>query len=1417
MELKLPDFLGEMVNPLSKSDITPVEIAKPVSGTSAPNFSSMVSSPSAPDIGDAMVEKISNPQAYAQDKYKYGKNYSMDNDYTGHKFEKYYNTPGVYKQLGFSPWVDNESKYNDKITWFQDWKRAARQSASLAATGFKSMLPWNAWDMDLTDEKSAKEMERAHVLGQSSKKGVGGFFNNLTLDAGYTLGIGAEFAAEEVITWGAASLAAPETLGGSWVAALGKTAVDFRKGMTLVNRLGTLSDTAKKMYNGLDALKDVNKAREAYKYVKSGKPLEDLGKLLIPSTAVFAKDTYKSIKGAGQVFDLAHVAKGAGAFYRDARELAAAMSESKLEAGSRERETFQELSDKHFRETGRTPNDSEYRKIQDLAKGAGIETFMWNMPALWLSNKIVFDKALKGLPTFRNLRAGAARIADETLERETRNILTDKDVWKTIENTMSAKLKRLNPKTWNPAKILKRGTHGTLMYTARNLTEALQEQYQDAASQGIAEHYKELYSDPLATGFHKSWGYFSEKLGKQFTTQQGWETFASGFAMGAIVQGPQHLAYDFLPRKFEQIFNSDNFKAEKAKRAENVNNIVTALNHLSKDPKKYYNFITENLLKQNQYGKAMIDALDQGDVKTYKDLEKMAEFEHIYTLLQNDKIDLVVEYLNDLKQLSGEELEQAFGKLEETQGDSKLFYDNQVDGMIKTINYLKKRKEHYDDFLVNPFDPNKYSIDVDPERAITEYMNWKGYENIKKQAIIDVARFDNTLERMNKILDKASNQRPLDNTGAHDFSILFSPNELTNEKTALRLEIKNIDTSTPEGKKELKFKQEKLELISRFADAIITLKASRKKNDTIAYTDEEVAERRKSSEDMLRNIYGEYLTHLSQENLFSKTGTNYLLTPEIEESFQGLIDFYDLDAERGELAKRIEQLLNPKIFLANAKRESDILYKQWLNRLETFKKSVEAGQEDADLNDLMTALLNIGAFFDLDDLAALKTKFIAPKLINASKNIPLTPEIREKGNKLINTWIDLHKPKDETKPDTDTSKPDSEVPVDQPVTEFFFRGNKYQKTGDTHTRNGLEISEEDYLKMEKEFLESKKVIITPPPVKTDTPPEPKKEEPIVTPPPTSKVTEADIEQRRTEAKARIYYDDNEEIWIAEFVDGDGKEDTASDNTQEELIQWLDSWYDNELKSIGIDPEIRITPRILESKDRVKLREAGFTKEMLLPDKELLDLVIRLETDPTFNYEVYLKEEAVKRALQTNADELKKVEIAKELEKDLNKIDDILLFTIFVSKLEEDIKTGKGKHGKILTWLTTEEFRKIVDQRRDTLTAIVTLANLKKGMVLEMKNGDVMVVFEVQKTQVKLVPAGSLKKSPIVIKLADIPNMVKKIVTHTDTKEAAEETTITKQSNDISTENMKSGMEHPDSNIDPSDFFKNDNEIEPKEC
>ena len=188
--------------------------------------------------------------------YQLGKQKLYGAGLNHHQFERYYAHP-KFETLGFSPLRDNETFYNTNSSWFDDFRRASGQWVTLTGLGIKDAVGFG----DLTDTENAKTYEKAMAIGSSTREGAGGFATNLFLNSGYTMGIMAEMALEEL----GLALATAATVGGASPITAPAMALRAQRAFSKVNQ--GLS-AGKNILKALDNLKDINKARQYFTALK---------------------------------------------------------------------------------------------------------------------------------------------------------------------------------------------------------------------------------------------------------------------------------------------------------------------------------------------------------------------------------------------------------------------------------------------------------------------------------------------------------------------------------------------------------------------------------------------------------------------------------------------------------------------------------------------------------------------------------------------------------------------------------------------------------------------------------------------------------------------------------------------------------------------------------------------------------------------------------------------------------------------------------------------------------------------------------------------------------------------------------------------------------------------------------------------
>jgi hypothetical protein len=500
----------------------------------------------------AMIATLNSAASglYKEDKHQYNKLTTFNSSHTGHNFDRYYASPG-FKKLGFSPFRDNESFYNQNTSLWDDAIRGGITAGKLAWLGGTSTFKnWGSMLSSEGNTEDSDEMERLMSVGMSSRGGFGAKVVNFGVNMGYTYGVVGEILAEEAALWAAGTLGALPSGGTTTAVAALRTGVNMRR--------------LAKAFEGFKAISTISKAREIW---NSSKALQGVGKLashLAPfeqSRSLLTTGGQAAAKW-GELTNMAKVSKSFGAFYRDLREINAVTSEARLEGGGIQSGVTNQLIADFKKDKGRDPNDQEAEAIFRQAHQAGVTGSLMNSAGIYLSNKVVLDRALKGIP-------GMAAIGEGATRKIRGSFLLNKG-WKAAGKEPRELVKGLKQlgradfykQTFNPKNL----TRGGLGYLSANLMEGTQEVYQEAVAKGLTDYYVSTYNDPSRVGSAE----FKTKLLsglKSQGSQQGLETFLSGFLMAGPMSGMQSAFYGTV-----DMIKQKKLKKDAAAVAENPDN-----------------------------------------------------------------------------------------------------------------------------------------------------------------------------------------------------------------------------------------------------------------------------------------------------------------------------------------------------------------------------------------------------------------------------------------------------------------------------------------------------------------------------------------------------------------------------------------------------------------------------------------------------------------------------------------------------------------------------------------------------------------------------------------------------------------------------------------------------------------------------
>lgn len=865
----------------------------------------------------------------------------------GHQFERYYNMPRVFNKLGFSPFRDNETLYNEESSFIDELGRASTQWANLSGLGAVDALTFG----DLEDTETAKDFEKAMAIGSSTKEGAGAFINNLYLNSGYTMGILGEAALEE------AALALITAVSGGF-AAEATVPVMIARGMSAGNKIMHGFNAGKNIIRTLDAVKDANKARQYFKQA-----LTNTGKFLNP-----LENTVDFIQGMDKLDNMTSMAKtthGFANFYRDVRNVRLAWGEAGLEGGMVENDVAKELLQEHLdTHGGKAPTEEEAAAIRATAIQAGTTTGWQNVGAIYFSNKIVFDNFFKTFKPIKNLTNDVleAGIHGKIL----RNSKLDIDPFKHVEKSWKNALEGLkDPKTY---------ARTGLTYFKANLAEGLQETAQEIIGGAAKDYYtNEWRGTPVKGGYFAA---ITDNLEKQVSAQ-GFETFMSGFLMGGMIQ-PVTRAPSYIKNTYKKYGKPEEYQAQKQHKEEYINKTVNQLNELWNNTGKALQPDLDNLVAQDSYAKGMAEATANNDAKTYYDLKDASYYDHVHTALKMNRLDTFIERMEDQKNLTEEEVA-GMGT-----GMSQQQYFKHLDRAINNARGIQERYDTVNKRLKNPFKPQLGPI---------EAINAKGWEEAQKKAVFMQYSFDRSLERMTSIMGAAQQDSELAKVPQNDFNTLFQTDTMDDELALLNSEVESLEGATGESAKLRTKKKKKHQLLAKFNER---MKALKDDNGNIDLSDKKT----KRAANTAKTAYKNYLKHLASVN---KT---YAFNEALDDSFEKMLDYYSLEHETGELNKAINTILDPGSFIKQASKEAKLAAMREENLPNEFRESLEAFIKAKETNDLMQLLYDEGMYFDPSELDALIKEGDAPTaLYYVETGKEVSPEDYTKAMTIVKDYV----------------------------------------------------------------------------------------------------------------------------------------------------------------------------------------------------------------------------------------------------------------------------------------------------------------------------------------------------------------------------------------------------------------------------
>ena len=997
-------------------------------------------------------------------------------------FDRFYMS-SAFDDLGWHPYADNESYYNENTTVYDDMARMRKVYGGLLKTGFMSAYRSIG---DLTDGddyfstadlESSREFERAMMIGNSSRGGKMAFVNNLGLQSAYTFGILSSIAVEELAI-GLGTLASGGSLGSAGAV---RTTSNVARGLGALKDLFTVGGGARATRNMLSSMKNLSTAKGFFNAaVKRG---EGFVNFLTPNTLQGIKAWNTTANGAQNLSHMAKVGRTFGGFYRDARALNYATSEGKMEAGmvydEQLNQGYHALKARAEAE-GRAITTNELENIQDAAYKASYADAIGNTPFIYLTNNLLLGNALGGFNRgiSRMMNNGMSGLAKKVTRVKPKiNPKTgkfNKDVFGRIDakTGIGETAKEIGAAYGRSGVrgVAGMGARGLLTYASMNVGEGIQEVYQEALAIGTRDYYNKILLDSSMAGYNaeKMSVYSAVENGitnlDSQMNERGFETFMSGFLMGGIVRGPQKLFFDSLPKLYDRVINSETYKENQDLRENYINAVMTtyntAWNAQAEDPQAVFDLSKINLISQVTASADINTSMIFNEMMTYKDAKDSAKFTNIYSLLDMGGVDFFREQLEDMNQMTDEELKDAIPELAPEDiktGKART----RINNMIAQVDRLEAKYINEKDSYPNKFDPSQYKKGT--KEHTLETIKFRTFEHARYIKMFADESFLSSVKRSESIMNDLSSDSVISKIAATDITNLLDIASIETEMFTLATNAASLQESLKEqegqvaenSRKIIEFNSKKLDALNEIKT--ILTQAAEKPGEKETTADIEIYKQANKQElvEKLRKPFLNYLDIIAADRKGFVDGSR------VDEVLMKLVDYDILTYRAKAYNKTLTYLTNPKRLDQLAMDMVGGMKEVFQNSRDTFKKSIEEYVSQNEINQFLNELDKAGVypipqevtkFIKTNDVDVLQTFYAESGLVDPNFNAELFEDVQA----IKESYRLSQKPKEATEEEKQQTKKndvaEKQVKLDEEVVDVLTAEGaedidfKYDKT-----------------------------------------------------------------------------------------------------------------------------------------------------------------------------------------------------------------------------------------------------------------------------------------------------------------------------------------------------------------------------------
>jgi hypothetical protein len=929
----LPDAINYQFNdPEIK---TTNDFINPFNDVHVPDFAQQQEAPK--DPVNSILENLASAPAS-----RGTKSANTNFDWNATRADRYVNS-SYYKELGFDPNADNETKYGERQTWGNVMSNAFVGGAKLAGQSF--MQGWEGWgdmanamfnwnsdksfserllgspeDLEEQNAKQEEVMNKYAIFSTpDSESSVFNkhFFGNMLQMGGMAVGATAQFLSEEFLTAGISSAMSGTKLGLS-MAKFGMKALKAEEVMRGAVEVG-----------------------ELYKDDKVVNGLLNSAKRLVPLSET-AEHIFKANQAGAGALQMAYI--GAGGIKRGLAEANMAFTQGRMLAAGTYGDLFNKLKTEYIRKNGQEPIGDDLNKIVDVAQKAALGDFYVNSGVQMVANRIQFGNLFDKFGYERQVVKDAASAYAEKLMTVTGKMAGDEEgkvVSQVYEKGFlgapgkyNAIAKDFGAKTaaWEVTKDFGKG-----MFKWET-TGGIHMLMQDVTGKAFQDYYYDLYHDQKGMSMGKS----LEKAVGDENSMSGVQSFLMGALTGRLLSpfnklmegGAERVQERLAPAQFDIDANGKKVAlsvSEARKRTEEGKaKDLDDLNAFLANPKNILKDQIAGFKVQAGASEKMTHAAHFQDEYNYQNAKDSALANVVAISKRTDMYKTILDTIKDYgKEFNDPKaFKEAFGlDMEEHKIGSIPAYFETIAGKVK------EHGELYDKLM------DKYGDLVQPELYKE---GTKGHEDalITQKALHDSIEMlatnkfksERALERMVSVSNDLAKNKTIGQSSVRAVDVMGSERRTAEERSLLMDEISSMKRNPSlgmEGRRDLKFHEQQLDALNRWKesyDAIKDIPREQQQLDTNAA---------KAYTDYLRSIHEQQGRdpHISEAD--------------IHDSYRGIIDHVQLNKDYGDYVEAFNTIAKPSYFLEMNGKMRDAIDKVLEERKKELAEQAGATTEPA--------------------------------------------------------------------------------------------------------------------------------------------------------------------------------------------------------------------------------------------------------------------------------------------------------------------------------------------------------------------------------------------------------------------------------------------------------------------------------------